>query len=231
MSTLIERFWRKVQKTDECWLWTAAGSSKGYGRITVGIGEPGRLADLSPAKWRLVGAHRVSWEIAHGAIPDGLWVLHRCDNPRCVRPDHFFLGTVEDNTRDALRKGRLRAAGGIGVIGEQHGKAKLKDADVPLIIAAYEQGGTITELANRLGMTRQAVASLLRGKTWRHLGLSTTIRRQRPATKLTEEAVVAMRAARASGENLTVIATRFGVGKATASQAINGRTWRHPKGG
>lgn len=91
---LTERFWRHVRKTDDCWLWLGG---PGYGRLrTGGKGTP------------LVGPHRLAWELAYGPVPDGLIVCHRCDNPRCVRPDHLFVGTHGDNARDRERKGRGR---------------------------------------------------------------------------------------------------------------------------
>ena len=91
--TLAERFWSKVRKADGCWEWTGAATERGYG--VLGRGERG----LGNEK-----AHRVSWMLHHGQIPDGLWVLHRCDNPKCVRPDHLFLGTSDDNIADMHAK-------------------------------------------------------------------------------------------------------------------------------
>jgi DNA-binding CsgD family transcriptional regulator len=88
-----ERFWRKVRKGEECWEWTGFRVPPlGYGRF--------RLNDEQT--W----AHRVSWELTFGPIPEGLQVCHRCDNPPCVRPDHLFLGTPLDNVRDMIGKGR-----------------------------------------------------------------------------------------------------------------------------
>lgn len=96
----LDRFWENVQKSnDGCWIWTASVSRAGYGDIWVGL-RPGV---------RIIKVHRLSWEIHYGPIPDGLFVCHRCDNPRCVRPDHLFLGTHTDNMRDASAKGRLRS--------------------------------------------------------------------------------------------------------------------------
>lgn len=92
-----ETFWSKVDTTGECWLWLAA-------RIPpYGYGNFGGTQD--GVRWVKL-AHRHAYELAHGPIPEGMWVLHRCDNPPCVRPDHLFLGTHADNMRDMVAKGR-----------------------------------------------------------------------------------------------------------------------------
>ncbi len=93
-----ERFWKYVLKTSSCWLWTAYKLPGGYG--------------MASHNRQHILAHRVSYELTHGIIPDRLWVLHRCDNPSCVNPDHLFLGTAKDNTHDAIRKGRFKLKGG-----------------------------------------------------------------------------------------------------------------------
>lgn len=100
--SIEERFWEKVDKSGDCWVWTGALGGRGYGYIA----KPGGSAANPGA--HMIPAHRVSWEIANGQIPDGLLVCHHCDNPRCVRPDHMFLGTDLDNARDRERKGRHR---------------------------------------------------------------------------------------------------------------------------
>lgn len=105
MSTFEERYWAKVQKADGCWTWTSDRTRTGHGRIA--------------RDGRMVIASRVAWELAKGPIPDGLYVLHHCDNPPCVKtePDarypegHLFLGTLQENARDAGNKGRLGVAG------------------------------------------------------------------------------------------------------------------------
>lgn len=93
--TMAERFWRKVKKADgdQCWEWTAAFFRAGYGKFAI-------------EHRKIEGAHRVAWILAHGPIPNGLWVLHKCDVRRCCNPSHLFLGTVSDNVQDMLRKGR-----------------------------------------------------------------------------------------------------------------------------
>lgn len=92
------RFDTKVLRTDGCWLWTAGKSGNGYGAF--------KLKDGSQ-----VPAHRMAWELARGPIPDGLYVLHRCDNRQCVRPEHLFLGSARDNALDMMAKGRHGTAG------------------------------------------------------------------------------------------------------------------------
>ena len=91
--TFQTAFWKKVRKTTSgCWGWVGASSGAGYGHTRIG--------------GRNISAHRTSWELHFGAVPDGMCVLHRCDNRRCVRPDHLFLGTLSDNSRDCVEKGR-----------------------------------------------------------------------------------------------------------------------------
>jgi hypothetical protein len=97
--TLADRFWSKVLKTETCWLWQAQRNNKGYGCLAVYRSDKGR-------HWPTY-AHRLSWTLTNGPIPDELNVLHRCDTPACVNPDHLFLGTQCDNMRDCVNKGRM----------------------------------------------------------------------------------------------------------------------------
>lgn len=86
------RFWSKVQMGPSCWVWEGARNRGGYGTFRRGS--------------VVIKAHRAAWEFCYGPIPEGLCVLHKCDNPPCVRPDHLFLGTVADNAQDRVAKGR-----------------------------------------------------------------------------------------------------------------------------
>lgn len=93
------RFWEKVAKGDGCWEWKGgAPPSTGYGRIY--------------RRGKSIGAHRAAWEISFGPILKGLQVCHKCDNRTCVRPDHLFLGTISDNIKDMVKKGRHRVQSG-----------------------------------------------------------------------------------------------------------------------
>ena len=175
MPSLEARFWPKVQKSADCWLWTAATHRNGYGKIGAGRQGDGTLL-----------AHRVAWELTYGPISDGLWVLHHCDNPPCVRPDHLFLGTVKTNGQDMSAKGRghlqkhpeLAPRGPRNgahthpervLRGEATGNAKLTAARVQEIRAGYAAGKRIAELARGYGVSWSNVKFIVSGQHWRHV--------------------------------------------------------------
>jgi hypothetical protein len=158
MATLEERFWSKVRKTDQCWLWTAGKHVFGYGRIRV----------LHDGKWSMVEAHRVAWEIANGRVPEGLWVLHSCDTPACVRPDHLFLGSQTDNMRDAVMKGR-HSLGSPGVSrnrGTANPSARLSYEKAREIRARFETGESSDQLAVDFKVSAGHIRSILAGLKW-----------------------------------------------------------------
>lgn len=145
-----EYFWSKVDRTGDCWPWTGCKNWAGYGKVGV--------------ENQLKGTHRVAWELTNGPIPDGLHVCHRCDNPPCCNPDHLFLGTRSDNMRDAWAKGR-----GVHQVmhGEQHGMAKVTEADVREIRTRYAAGGvTQAALAAVYGISDVQVSNIVRHKNW-----------------------------------------------------------------
>jgi len=149
-ATLPRRFWAKVDKSGECWEWTAA-TAMGYGVINL--------------EGAVTYAHRLSWEMHYGPIPDGLQILHHCDNRRCVRPDHLFLGTLNDNMADMVAKGRHADARG-----EANARSKLTRRDVLAIRQEYAQGQiTQSSLAERYGVAISTIGHLLTGRSWRHV--------------------------------------------------------------
>jgi hypothetical protein len=103
-TPLPDAFWSKVGRAGICWEWRGSKSKYGHGQFQYTTAPNVRVR---------VGAHRFSWELANGPVPDGLWVLHHCDNPPCVRPDHLFLGTHKDNMADMKAKGRGRKKTGV----------------------------------------------------------------------------------------------------------------------
>lgn len=145
-TRLPRRFWAKVDRNGDCWVWMGCRSRGGYGKFGV-----------DGSRW--APAHRVAHELAIGPIPDGLDVLHRCDNPPCVRPDHLLAGTRLDNMRDAQAKGRL-------AVGERNGAAKLTTAIAADIRARHEAGESQARLGRRYGVSQRAVWQVVRGLTW-----------------------------------------------------------------
>lgn len=113
-----------------------------------------------------MGAHRYAWLITNGPIPAGASVLHHCDNPPCVRPDHLFLGNALDNAQDKVQKGRLRYG---DARGERNGKAKLTAADVIQLRARAAQGERQCDLARAFGITPQTTWNIINRRNWKHV--------------------------------------------------------------
>jgi len=150
--TTADRFWSKVEKTEGFWFWRAALDQHGYGRFTRSTRD-------------VVKAHRFSYESAIGPIPDGKIVCHKCDRPACVRPGHRFIGTMKDNTRDMMTKGRHRYETHPG---ETNNTAKLTEADV-LEIRRLAEHTQLKALASQFGVTVHAIKDVVYGKSWKHL--------------------------------------------------------------
>lgn len=160
MSRLVEslapaRFWAKVSKSPGCWEWTGYLNNMGYGQLSLNN--------------RCTYAHRYSWILAHGEIAKGLCVLHRCDNPKCVRPDHLFLGTKKQNSEDMMKKGRWTRPFIRRSVGEQVHSSKLKAIDIPVIRGRIQSGEPLQVIARSFGVSHGAIYHIAKGNTWSHV--------------------------------------------------------------
>lgn len=152
LSTLTSnlRFMSKVRFDGDCWIWTASKNYDGYGTFRTGNS--------------IVKAHRFAFEQANATkIEHKKLILHKCDTPSCVNPNHLFMGTQSDNMQDMATKNR-------GVfpnqIGSAHSRAKLNDSDVVQILS--EKSSHIN-LAKKYGVSRSTISMIKSGKNWKHI--------------------------------------------------------------
>jgi hypothetical protein len=148
-----DRFWPKVDKSGDCWLWLGFIDHAGYGRFRVG-GRAGKSER----------AHRAAWEMTVAPIPAGMELCHHCDNPRCVRPDHMFVGTHAENMADAAAKKRFTSP-----LGELSGRARFKDGDVLEMHRLHASGLGYRRIAKLVGTTKSTVYYVLTGRRWPHI--------------------------------------------------------------
>lgn len=148
-----ERFWEKVEKTENCWLWTAFKNKRGYGVFGLEHHEHGKRP-------KLILAPRMAWILTNGPIPEGQYILHTCDNPPCVRPDHLRVGTLAENAQDMWNKGRGRP---VPHSGEENGNHKLTDEQVKMIRASYPVL-PISRLAVLCGVSESQVRNIVKGR-------------------------------------------------------------------
>ena len=152
MQTLAERFWSKIDKSGDCWIWTAARFRSGYGELSSGHGKTPFYA------------HRLSWQLHNGPIPDGLFVCHRCDERACVNPAHLFVGTHADNMRDMFAKGRQPKVDNRGA---RNPAAKLSPEDAELMRFAFETlPVTRGAIARAFGVSATQAGKVIAGKVW-----------------------------------------------------------------
>jgi HNH endonuclease len=155
-GSLEERFWRYVVKgkKEECWNWTAH-LCYGYGVIK---GESGKT---------VLKAHRVSWTIHNGTIPDGMSVLHKCDVRSCVNPHHLWIGTIQDNMKDRDNKQR-----GARHDGENNPSSKLKERDVLEIVGLLGKGVSQIRIAEMFNVTKGAISAIHTKRAWKDYQLN-----------------------------------------------------------
>jgi hypothetical protein len=204
-----------------CWLWLGDLNKGGYGIFHLGKERVGN-------RYRKVriGAHRLSWELYHGSIPHGLWVLHKCDVTGCVNPDHLFVGTPKDNTDDMVSKGRH-------CHGERHWQSLLAEDDV---LAIRVSNRTHAELATEYGVSFQTISDIRNRKIWRHIagGEDYDGRRHQgrkgennKSARLTEPRVMAIRAALACGASCASLGRKYGVTDALIGMIKRRKIWAH----
>lgn len=153
-KNLQSRFFGKYTvQQNGCWEWAASRLKNGYGRIREGATGS-----------KTITAHRASWLIHKGPIPDGMCVCHQCDNRRCVNPQHLFLGSKAENNRDRAMKGRSRDQRG-----ERNSLTKLSNETVFAIRAARSAGDTYRSISERFGVPRTTITNICL-HTWKHIG-------------------------------------------------------------
>jgi HNH endonuclease len=144
---VLERFLSKVIRTEHgCWLWIGAKVPKGYGQFKIGE--------------KVYRAHRVAYELFKEEVPEGMFVLHSCDNPSCVNPDHLFVGTNSDNIQDSFDKGRSSN------VGELHPGHKLTEDDVLHILGSDKSN---EELAAEYDVDRASIYKIRTGRSWSYM--------------------------------------------------------------
>jgi hypothetical protein len=189
------RFWPKVDTTGDCWIWTGVRDGYGYGRIWRGDFV------LDGGTTKEVRAHRVAWSLVNGAVPAGLDVCHRCDNPPCCNPAHLFLGTRSENMLDAGVKSRFA-----------HSTPQWKRAKA---LELHDLGLPQREIARALGTTQ--------GSVWNWL---TAAGRTGPRRrKLDQQRADEIRRLREDGVRPGVLARQFDVAPATISDVLARRIW------
>lgn len=152
----ISRFWSKVDKKapNECWVWKGSFKENGYPQLGVG--------SITNGTRTMRMAHRLSWLIHFGEVPPKQFVLHHCDNPKCVNPNHLYLGNNADNMRDAANRNRI-------CNGTRHSFAKLNPAKVRRIRKLFSKGKNCHQIAKSLGVASATIQQVIEGQTWRRV--------------------------------------------------------------
>ena len=214
---ITKRFETKFDKdpVSGCWNWNAGRNKSGYGAFWVS---------------EVIGnkrAHRVAYKIYKGSIPEDLWVLHRCDNPGCVNPDHLFLGTPKTNHQDMVKKNRR------SIQGETHPLSKMTAAAVVEARTRYHNGESCSSLAKVFGVNKKSMRQILYGKHWPNAGGPTGKPRgvskgeRHVNAKLTADLVREARQRNKRGESGADLAKAYGVSHSVMCDALRRRSWKH----
>jgi len=203
-----------------CWEWQGVLNNKGYGMMYV-------------REWgRRSSCHRAAYQFYFGQITDGSWVLHKCDNPRCVRPSHLFLGSPLDNIRDMIAKGRDNRSN--NPRGEENGCSKMTTEGVIALREAYIAGASRKEMAVRFELSELSISDYVLGRSWRHVTDGPTRealaaeseRRKKIGAKITKEVAEEIRRRLGAGELGKDLAVEYGIHKATISDIRQCKIWR-----
>ena len=206
MRLIVEKqFWARVERQgpEDCWEWQGS-------RLPAGYGTFGSLG-------KTLYAHRVSWELHFGAVPQGLFVCHKCDNPPCCNPVHLFLGTQGDNLQDMKQKGRSQ-------VGERHWNVKLSETQVLEIRNRYSRGQiTQDELAKEFGVSQGTIWDIVGGNSWSHLPIQPYLDKR---VKLAARQVQEIRRRYFAGGILQrELAAEFNVHKSAICLIVRRKTW------
>lgn len=220
-QTLLDRFWPKVEKLANesgCWLWLASTLKTGYGKFHI------------PGVRGWTSAHRVSYLIHYGELPSDKMVLHKCDTPGCVRPDHLYLGDHISNMRDMV--GRDRSLKG------KRYNTKLSNSIVRQIRKEYAEGKSSSQIAQHIGVSRRHVSSVTSRQRWEYLPELLDERVDRfkdrspkgeahPRSKLKTEDVCSIRKMHSEGANFVELSKFFGVSPVQIRKVVNRKAWAH----
>lgn len=211
MEKLIARV--KVD-ANGCFIWQGYKDSRGYGFTRLGNDR------------KTKSAHRFSYQTFRGEIPAGLCVCHRCDNPSCINPAHFFLGTHKDNSQDAAKKNRMTH-------GVKVNTAKLNEQQVAEITRRYAAGERTMKLVEEFGVSKHAIRRVLNKGNWRQVDrVDVSLRNPQrpgvynPAAKLDDEKVIRIRALEGSFSSIAV-GKMYGVSDSCIRTIWNRKSWKH----
>ena len=196
----INKFWLKVNKLNNCWIWEGGKFHSGYGSFD-----------------KHTRVHRFSYEIHYGEIPKGMLVCHHCDNRLCVNPKHLWLGTSKENSEDMVKKNRQAKGDRIS--------RSLVSSDVKMINKLLKEGETCISIANKFNVSRQLVSDIKLGTSWRSVTRRSLVKPGINSLTIFEVRDIVMMLDK--GCKQSVIALRFGVNQATISNIKTGKTWNN----